>query len=73
MSISCHLGKYSHLSNNRGGWNKRGGGAENAKTEHIDEKIKKPIFGIWVALKKKQFYPNDMKSTKVRTNQNATS
>ena len=25
MFFSCHFLEYSHLSNNRGGWNKRGG------------------------------------------------
>ena len=27
------LSEYSHLSNKYGGWNKRGGGAKNAKSE----------------------------------------
>ena len=46
---------------------------QNAKTEHIEMNITKPILGILVALKKKRTYQNDMKSTKVRKNQNATS
>ena len=28
--------KYSHLSNSRGGWNKRGGGAKVAKSINMD-------------------------------------
>ena len=39
---------------------------QNAKTEHIEMKIMKPICRILVALMKKQFYPNDMKSKIVR-------
>ena len=27
---------YSHLSNKRGGWNKRGGGAKNAKSLYVE-------------------------------------
>jgi hypothetical protein len=27
---------YSHLSNKRGGWNKRGGGANNAKSLNVE-------------------------------------
>ena len=27
---------YSHLSNNRGGWNKRGGGAKFAKSVNVE-------------------------------------
>ena len=27
---------YSHLSNKRGGWNKRGGGAKNAKSLNVE-------------------------------------
>ena len=27
---------YSHLSNKRGGWNKRGGGAKNAKSLNME-------------------------------------
>ena len=30
---------YSHLSNKRGGWNKRGGGAKNAKSLNLEEVI----------------------------------
>ena len=27
---------YSHLSNKRGGWNKRGGGAKNTKSRNVE-------------------------------------
>ena len=30
---------YSHLSNNRGGWNKRGGGAKVAKSINLEVRI----------------------------------
>ena len=30
---------YSHLSNNRGGWNKRGGGAKVAKSLNVEAGI----------------------------------
>ena len=30
------LGTYSHLSNNRGGWNKRGGGAKVSKAIYVE-------------------------------------
>ena len=30
---------YSHLSNKRGGWNKRGGGAKNGKSKNMDVEI----------------------------------
>ena len=36
---------------------------QNAKPEHMEMKITQPIFGILVALTKKQTYQNDMKST----------
>ena len=32
--------KYSHLSNKRGGWNKPGGGAKNAKSPNVEGGIK---------------------------------
>ena len=32
--------EYSHLSNKRGGWNKRGGGAKNAKNQANDPQEK---------------------------------
>ena len=38
---------------------------QNEKTEHIEMKITQLIFGILVALMKKQIYQNDMKSTLV--------
>ena len=31
-----YLHEYSHLSNNRGGWNKRGGGAKVAKSINVE-------------------------------------
>ena len=31
---------YSHLSNNRGGWNKRGGSAKLAKSINVEARIK---------------------------------
>jgi hypothetical protein len=36
---------------------------QNAKTKHMEMKITQPIFGILIALLKKQTYKNDMKST----------
>ena len=30
---------YSHLSNKRGGWNKRGGGTKNGKSKIVDVEI----------------------------------
>ena len=33
------LSKYSHLSNNFGGWNKRGGGAKVAKLINMEDRI----------------------------------
>ena len=38
---------------------------QNAKTEHMEMKITQPIFGILVALMKKQTFQNDMKSTQI--------
>ena len=32
---TSRLAKYSHLSNERGGWNKRGGGAKVAKSINV--------------------------------------
>ena len=34
--LSSIFTKYSHLSNNRGGWNKRGGGAKAAKSINVE-------------------------------------
>ena len=31
-----HIWTYSHLSNKHGGWNKRGGGAKNAKSLNVE-------------------------------------
>ena len=31
-----YYSKYSHLSNNRGGWNKRGGGAKVTKSINVE-------------------------------------
>ena len=31
--------EYSHLFNKRGGWNKRGGGAKNAKSLNVEDGI----------------------------------
>ena len=35
-SHSTQLFRYSHLSNNRGGWNKHGGSAKNAKSINVE-------------------------------------
>ena len=34
--MCSYLLNYSHLSNNRGGWNKRGGGAKVAKSINVE-------------------------------------
>ena len=54
MSL-CVTNSYSHLSNNRGGWNKRGGGAKAAKSINVEGGIfwKKPrgcLIIIWTGL-----------------------
>ena len=36
FSCMSHEITYSHLSNNRGGWNKRGGGAKVAKSINVE-------------------------------------
>ena len=37
MKTKVHiLGTYSYLSNNRGGWNQRGGGAKIAKSTNVE-------------------------------------
>ena len=36
MTSDFWVGRYSHLSNNRGGWNKRGGGAKVAKSINVE-------------------------------------
>ena len=36
IRILFKVGTYSHLSNNRGGWNKRGGGAKVAKSLNLE-------------------------------------
>jgi hypothetical protein len=38
MSVG-KLNYYSHLSNKRGGWNKRGGGAKVAKSINVEVRI----------------------------------
>ena len=40
MPMSTLVGTYSHLSNKRGGWNKRGGGEKNHKSLSVEGVIK---------------------------------
>ena len=37
--MNIKTSNYSHLSNNRGGWNKRGGGAKVAKWLNVELRI----------------------------------
>ena len=39
MIITCGKIRYSHLSNKRGAWNKRGGGAKVAKSVNVEAGI----------------------------------
>ena len=39
MYANVPISAYSHLSNNRGGWNKRGGEAKIAKSLNVEARI----------------------------------